>query len=316
MIWLSWRRHRTTTLVVLAALVVLGLWMAWLGHAFESKPGAEVCRMGPCGTWNGPFSYGRQAAIINVLLLFLPCLIGIVFGAPLVAGELEQHTNRLAWTQSISRQRWLTTKWLVVGLPLVGSIAAMTLIAQWWTGHTYITVMPNVLENLAGNRLLPAYFGITGVVPIVYALFAFALGACLGAVIRRTDWAAVATIAIYGALTLVMVFAIRPNLITPRFAADRAPMPAHSWVLGNGFRFTDATIPPSSASADTVARACLRTGGANYVQCLNSHHLVHGLFFQPPSVYWTLQWAESGIYLGATILLVGATLWVVRRWRA
>ena len=37
----------------------------------------------------------------------VPLLAGVFWGGPLIAREIEQDTHRLAWTQSISRGRWL-----------------------------------------------------------------------------------------------------------------------------------------------------------------------------------------------------------------
>ena len=52
-----------------------------------------------------------------LLLLVVPAIIGIFWGAPLVARELETGTYRLAWTQSVTRTRWLAVKLAVVGSP-------------------------------------------------------------------------------------------------------------------------------------------------------------------------------------------------------
>ena len=45
-----------------------------------------------------------------VLLLAVPGLIGIFWGAPLVTRELEERTDRLVWNQSVTRTRWLAVK--------------------------------------------------------------------------------------------------------------------------------------------------------------------------------------------------------------
>jgi len=42
--------------------------------------------------------------------LATPALLGIFWGAPLIARELETGTCRLAWNQSVTRTRWLTVK--------------------------------------------------------------------------------------------------------------------------------------------------------------------------------------------------------------
>ena len=47
--------------------------------------------------------------------------IGIFWGAPLVARELETGTFRLAWTQSVTRTRWLVVKLVLVGLAAIAA---------------------------------------------------------------------------------------------------------------------------------------------------------------------------------------------------
>jgi ABC-type transport system involved in multi-copper enzyme maturation permease subunit len=37
-------------------------------------------------------------------------LVGMFWGAPLIAGEIEHGTHRLVWTQGVSRLRWAATK--------------------------------------------------------------------------------------------------------------------------------------------------------------------------------------------------------------
>jgi ABC-type transport system involved in multi-copper enzyme maturation permease subunit len=55
------------------------------------------------------FVYG-----LSFWLSVLPALLGRLVGAPLVAREVEQHTHLLAWTQSITRSRWVTVKLALV----------------------------------------------------------------------------------------------------------------------------------------------------------------------------------------------------------
>jgi hypothetical protein len=43
-------------------------------------------------------------------LAVLPALAGLFVGAPLLARELEQGTHRFAWTQGVTRRRWLLSK--------------------------------------------------------------------------------------------------------------------------------------------------------------------------------------------------------------
>jgi hypothetical protein len=345
MIWLVLRRDRY--LMALMALVILGLglWMYFLGRAYESAVMSTACHFNTfrCPINAGTWSISNQATVLNLLMLFVPCLLGIVFGAPLVAGELERHTNRLAWTQGISRTKWLIVKWLTVFVALALMVAALTSVAQWWAGRTFERVPVGLYRGQTG-RMQPEFFPITGVAPIAYTLLAFALGAALGALFRKVSWAIVGTIALYTAVSVVMVLYIRPSLTPPVFVAFSTSQAASqqgneqvlstgfevangAWDLGFGYQYAPGSIgTPDQPSADEAAQRCGDTptpstfgqGGYTngYTACLAAHHVQAGTYFQPNTHYWNLQWREAGILAGAAVLLFAATIVSVRRWRA
>jgi ABC-type transport system involved in multi-copper enzyme maturation permease subunit len=60
-----------------------------------------------------------------------PALIGMFWGAPLVAREMEAGTFRLAWSQSVSRMRWLAVKLGVVGLAAVVTTGLLSSPSGW-----------------------------------------------------------------------------------------------------------------------------------------------------------------------------------------
>jgi hypothetical protein len=334
MIWLAWRRHRLALIVVGGSLAALALWLFIVAHSFEvamqshQRNGCTI--LTSCnGASHGVFALQNQAGFLSLFLFLVPCLLGVVLGAPLVAGEIQQRTNRLVWTQNISRTRWLAIKWLVVGLIAVALVALLQILVQWWSSH----VLVNFLETgayLGSNRITPRLFGVTGVVPIAYTLFAFSLGAALGALFRRTVWAVVGTIVVYSAAAVLVVFNIRayqlssPVFVQQRFAlsgptvtylpqvAFRQP----AWNLGYGFRLVPGFSSPSSANA--IAQRCQdrNYNFAPYLHCLAAHHVEAGSFFQPANRYWQLQWSEAAIYVAAALILFGVALWAVRRWRA
>lgn len=75
----------------------------------------------------------RCSTIIGVTgwFAFLPVVIAVIFAAPFVL-ELERGTYRLAWTQSITRRRWLAAK-LTIALGGAGLAAAITAaLLTWW----------------------------------------------------------------------------------------------------------------------------------------------------------------------------------------
>jgi ABC-type transport system involved in multi-copper enzyme maturation permease subunit len=335
MIWLVFRRYRLLFVLITGLVVALGIWMYLLGRAFESDSTSHACLRSNtfgCDIYAGAFSITNQATALNVLLLFVPCLFGIVFGVPLVAGELERHTNRLAWTQGISRTKWLVIKWLGVFVVLVLLVSALTLVAQWWAGHTFERATLNLNYGSQG-RIQPEFFPITGVAPVGYTAFAFAVGAAFGAVIRKVSWAIVGTVAAYTAVSLIMVLFIRPSLAPQVFVASPAPQPAQggvitraaietsfeSWNLGSGYRYAPgAPNVPGRSSADVEAQRC-QNDNYNYspfLKCLADHNLQMGTFYQPSNNYWDLQWRESSILILSTVVLLGIALVAVRRWRA
>ena len=134
-------------------MFVIGLWLVVCGHFGDSS-----------------WSQSTVKGDIFVLTA-LPGLFGLALGTSLVGEEVSNKTNRLAWSQSISRTRWLSSK-LVVGTVVVGVLTLVLVpILNWWTGAV----------NL-GLDIQPKLFDITGVVIVSYALFAFMLGVALGAI--------------------------------------------------------------------------------------------------------------------------------------
>jgi hypothetical protein len=96
-----------------------------------------------------------------------------------------------------------------------------------------------------------------------------------------------------------------------------------AWYIGAGFRYIPGTHR-GTLTADQVARRCQtqwlhlpnQVNERAYSQCLVSHDVQGGAFYQPASHYWTLQWGESAIYVVLAAILFGVALWAVRRWRA
>jgi len=54
-------------------------------------------------------------SIVQPAALLLPGVVGVFAAAPLLPREFEQRTHALAWTQSITRRRWLVAKLVLLG---------------------------------------------------------------------------------------------------------------------------------------------------------------------------------------------------------
>ena len=328
-------------LVIAVGLVVaLMAWMVLVVHWYDAAPFVRVGGTGSAGyqgygyrNLSGGyrlFQLSYQIEAIRLLLLMVPCLLGVLLGVPLVAGELVDHTNRLAWTQGISRSRWLATKWLVLAVPVVVLSGGLLAMSDWWTARvggvafgSFVGIVDPILGNAYNSRVVPVTFSVTGAVPVAYTLFALALGCALGALVRRVPWAVAATVLVYGITLFTVVTTVRPVLAPRTFAVFNstggfeAPLvhgPA-PWNIGGFTRFAPGFVPPAgSASAETVVARCGMT--PDPPACLVVHHAQVGEVFQLPSHYWVLQWREAVIYLTAALLLFVVSWWAVRRWRA
>jgi ABC-type transport system involved in multi-copper enzyme maturation permease subunit len=213
MIRFAWTRFRAQAAVgagVLAiaaiALLVTGI---QLTHAYDAA--AAVCKQqGNCaGVFNAFLTQGYFTAgkLLEAAGLAVPGLIGMFWGAPLVARELETGTFRLAWTQGVTRTRWLAAKLAIAGVAAIVAGELFTLMVAWWSSPIH--------KANAGYTEFTAGSFHTGVAPAGYAAFAFALGVTAGLFIRRTLPAMAVTLAVFTAVIIAFPIWVRPHLIPP-----------------------------------------------------------------------------------------------------
>jgi hypothetical protein len=294
MTWIAWRVQRSQYLVAAGVVVALALWLAVSGL-------------------NGQAGWSRLSTTGDTYGLYaLPGLLGLALGAQLIATEIERGTNRMAWTQSISRARWLAGKLLVGGLVTAGLVALLMPLLGWWIG-----------AMRTGPDIVPKYFGITGVAGVGYAVFAYLLGAALGTVISRPGWAFAAGLPVFIAARL-LIDGLRPTLVAPAFAVERAASlaatQAAGWVLNAGYLPLGRTSPAAGqtwASSQDHLGSCFyqaqSQAGMDHCAAAARLHLV--VEYQPESHYWALQGVETAIYLAMAVVLAAVTVVAVRRWR-
>jgi hypothetical protein len=331
MIWFTWRQFRTQTWITIGGLAVIAVALAVTGHNLAdlwTSSGAATCHTN-CGTAVSNFLHEVQGGVGDkvynfalALMYVVPALIGIFWGAPLIARELEAGTHRLAWNQSVTRTRWLATKLTIVGGASAASVGLLSWAVTSWAHH---------IDHANANRVTPLLYGARGIVPIGYALFAFALGVTMGMLIRRTVPAMAATLAIYIAVVVSMPLWIRAHLaptvhttspldlshvqdlmIKPRGAMEvvSGVTPHGAWVLTN----TSITTTGHTFTGPANPQYCSENHGAD--ACLNwigSLGLRQDLTYQPASHFWPLQFTETGIFIAAAVLLAGFCFWWTRR---
>lgn len=322
MIWATWRMHRSIFLASIGVSAAFAIWLTVTGlidehawtiftshHCSLNYPGSSaLCSSAYAGR-------GLFSSINSALCNALPAVLGLVLGVPIVAGEIQQNTNRLAWSQTITRTRWVMTKIGVGALVTAGIMGALAPLMWWWT---------NVTER--NDRILPLNFDISGFVDVAYALFAFMLGVALGAVIRRIGWAFAAGIPLFVAVRLGERDYIRPSLLSATSVSVSPLNPGHGtdWVLNTGFLpLGDSTPPPGQtwSSSSQAINSCLGySPGAqkathSITYCQKVLRLHYELQIQPASHFWALQAVESAIFLAVAGALLALTVLAVRRWR-
>jgi hypothetical protein len=72
----------------------------------------------------------------------------------------------------------------------------------------------------------------------------------------------------------------------------------------------------SSCCRRAVSRLCpprIGNSGASPAQCLTQHGYTLWTSYQPGNRFWPFQWIEGGWLLALSVLLIAATVWLVRR---
>lgn len=322
MIWLTWRQFRTQATVVFAAVAALAALLAATGpqlaDLYDSADGDLLSRISSA---DQSLYYVGWAIVLAV-----PALIGLFWGAPLIARELEDGTHRLAWNQTVTRTRWLATKLALAGLATMAVAGLASLAVTWWSSPIDQAVGSGGADSSDSffPRIDPMVFGARGVVPIGYAAFAFILGVTLGVLFRRTLPAMVTTLAVFAAVQIAMPLWIRPHLAAsvqvtlPFTQAEPTSIGVDSvrevdfgrpgaWVLSQ--QSVDASGHPAALPASFAD--C--TSFSDCVGVLVKSGYQQQVIYQPASNFWALQWAETGIHLGLALGLAGFCAWWIRR---
>src|ERR1039458_4513058 len=115
MIRFAWLQARVQTMWAVGVLAVIAAALAVTGprivHLYNTTVATCQAR-GDCQSALNAVLNNDSALRtgFGALLVCVPALIGMFWGAPLVAREFEAGTFRLAWTQGATRARWLAGK--------------------------------------------------------------------------------------------------------------------------------------------------------------------------------------------------------------
>jgi hypothetical protein len=346
MIWLTWRQFRAPALILFAALatgiVALAITGPRLSELLAESGQTFFAALDADGVKKTIFTAG------TALVYAIPAIVGVFWGAPMIAREVEAGTSRLVWTQSITRSRWLAVKLALTGA--CAALAGMTGLAMtWWSAPLDRAIAKGYADHGAFSepRLWPSLFGARGTVPLGMALLALAIGVTVGMLLRRTVPAMAVTLVLVVALQVVMPMAIQSRLLAPKQIVTAITSDNLQDVQASGApgpRSTDVTIQAIGIAIDLPGAwivhnrttdgagnvvgpfpawvtACVPPPGVSATResreaCftrLKAEGYLQRVDYQPASRFWPLQLIETGILLALAVLLGGFCLWRLRR---
>ncbi|GAA2027214.1 ABC transporter permease [Catenulispora yoronensis] len=320
LIWLTWRQHRWTIVVTAALTVVLAVLMVLTASKLGSMAAHCASPDVRCTRAKTEAVPSRATYLMNSLV-FLPLLIAVFWGVPLLAREFEQRTLPLAWSQDVSRQKWLFGKTGVM-IALVGSMAALLAGLAEHLAHQY--------HAYTGESLFEGtQFQAGGWMPLTLALAWLAVGIGAGAATRRT----LAGIAVVGALwiaRMVVMVQARGKFATPvttthAFTSDfgdPTTVAAGAAATFPNDMSLDGGSPPFIDSHGAVHTArqvmegwCSDTR-TDIGDCLRSHGIVGTISkYQPAHRMGTFHLIENGLNLALFVVGLAVAWWCVKRTR-
>jgi hypothetical protein len=261
-------------------------------------------------------SVPSHATYLMNTVVFLPVLIAVFWGVPLLAREFEQRTLPLAWSQDVSRDKWLAGKTAVM-VVLVAAMGTVLAAESEHLAHEY--------HAYTGESLFEGtQFQAGGWMPLTLGLAWLAVGIAAGAATRRV----LVGIAVVGGLwiaRMVGMVQLRPRFMTPvtvikQFSLGKDGAGPAALTTSNDMGVNNANVPFLDASGGTHSPQQV-TGGwcgssDDMNACLHQHGIVGTLNrFQPADRMGTFHLIENGMNLALFAAALAVAWWCVRRTR-
>ena len=321
MAWVTWRQHRFALTGVAALLGALAVYVWIVGlqmhHAYAV---AIACHPASpaCGELLIAANQMNPVLANGFPLLAVPGLIGMFVGAPVLARELETGTFRYAWTHGFGRWRWTLAKLVMLAVAVAAASGAISVLLSWYY-QPYFAARSQAMSFSQLSPLTQGLFPLRGIAFAAWTLVAFAIGALAGMLIRRVVPAMAATLAAYTGLAYAAAVFLREHYLT-LLVTDKLNTPVAAWITsqwftkGGKFAFAADGVP----AFNVFQRLCpvSAPGSKPLVSpelCLAQHGYALWTSYQPASRFWPFQWIEGGWLLALSVLLIAATVRLVRR---
>jgi hypothetical protein len=239
-------------------------------------------------------SYHVTGETTAAVLLAVPALVGAFAGAPILARELDSGTFRFAWTQGAGRIRPTLARLALPAVTVTAAAAALSQLFGWF----YYPFFAFPADSAFGPQL----FELTGIAFAAWTLAAFAIGALAGVLIGKVVPAIAASMAAWAGLQLATDLYLRRHYEAPlivRNTGQGAPG-ASPWTMSQWW---------TGPNGQKVTNEQQIIGLINHLQ----RGYTQWTTYQPASRYWHFQLIEGGWLLVLSLLLLAATIWLVRR---
>ena len=177
---------------------------------------------------------------------------------------------------------------------------------------------PFIADGQSGS-LSAIVFDLRGIAFAGWTLLAFSIGALAGMLIRRVVPAIVATMVTYTGLALVAGVFLRPHYLTPLVTSDQNT-PASAWIMSQWWTNHGTLAFTGRPPMDLIQQYCPpsvlgpnKPSPGAIAGCLAPHGYTEWTRYQPASRFWPFQFIENGWLLALSALLIGITVWLVRR---
>ncbi len=318
MAWVTWRQHRPTLISVPAVLGAVAVFLLIAGlkihHDYAVLTACHPFTSNACQTLNSAFNSTdwTMANTVNILLQLVPALIGAFAGGSVLARELETGTYRYAWTQGFGRERWTIAKLALLAVVITAVTGAFSLVFTWF-------FQPFLAQDDL-TVLSATVFDTHGIAFASWTLAAFSIGAFAGMLIRRIIPAMAVTLGAYLGLDLLTWLVLRPHyplaLVTSHPSLQSGPFSVNDpWILSTWW--TGPGGKPANQSLVNQVLALFPQNGAPTVketpaQALAQHGITQWWRYIPVSRFWPMQFVKAGWLLALSVLLIAATVWLVR----
>ena len=146
--------------------------------------------------------------------------------------------------------------------------------------------------------------------------------------IRRVVPAIAATLAVYAGLAFATGLYLREHYLTPLVITNNFNLPGSAWIISQWWTKGGTTAQPVHDATRSWTRSSRgnipavpsdqvhlykQSALLNAEQYLTQHGYTYWTRYQPGSRFWPFQWIEGGWLLALSVLLIAATVWLVRR---